>query len=236
MKNPHFNEGIVVWRDEYSGRYQPPSTTYSEQFELEWKLSLEDKSYYDAAGASIDDEDIEEILGDEISRLTDQIFRNRLTPEPEVIKLEETLNNLERRKAEVEEFESKKLQFLGQEAIFETKLNHTIETGRFVSDRELFELVNTFINEVDPDSKLKDNDENGISYCLTVRHKLEERIRAFIFSQRGGNRFGLAFIKKVNTTTREIPLTFSHEVALDLKLIEFITSTDELQCQGAIVT
>ena len=60
MNNPHFDENIVIWKDEYSGRYQPPPAGYSMQFELQWKLALEDKDYYNYPGASVDDKDIED--------------------------------------------------------------------------------------------------------------------------------------------------------------------------------
>lgn len=93
MKNPHFDEGLVIWRDEYSGHYQPPPTTYSEQFELEWKLSLEDKSYYNAAGASIDDDDIDDRIC-EWTRVhpRGQEYRDRMFKDPEGMVLDHSIN------------------------------------------------------------------------------------------------------------------------------------------------
>lgn len=41
MRNPHLDDGLVIWRDEFSGRYGPPAEGYSEQFDLQWKLHLE---------------------------------------------------------------------------------------------------------------------------------------------------------------------------------------------------
>lgn len=37
--NPHFDEGRVIWKDEYAGRYPP--VAYSEQFDDQWRLYLE---------------------------------------------------------------------------------------------------------------------------------------------------------------------------------------------------
>ncbi|MDD1777130.1 MAG: class I SAM-dependent methyltransferase [Candidatus Helarchaeota archaeon] len=54
--NPHFDLGLIAWKDEYSGRFQPPPTGYSEQFDLQWHLSLKDSRYGVAPGASADDE------------------------------------------------------------------------------------------------------------------------------------------------------------------------------------
>jgi SAM-dependent methyltransferase len=58
MKNPHFDDGLVVWQDAYSGCYQEPAAGYSDQFELQWRLCLDDQEYYQAPGASVDDEHI----------------------------------------------------------------------------------------------------------------------------------------------------------------------------------
>jgi SAM-dependent methyltransferase len=55
VRNPHFDDGLVVWSDEYSGRYAPPPTGYSEQFDLQWDLALQRSDYYDYPGASVED-------------------------------------------------------------------------------------------------------------------------------------------------------------------------------------
>ncbi len=54
IRNPHFDDGIIIWRDEYSGKYEPPPTGYSEQFDLQWKIALKDANYFNYAGASTD--------------------------------------------------------------------------------------------------------------------------------------------------------------------------------------
>ena len=58
-RNPHFDEGLLVWRDEYSGRYQSPPNGYAEQFDLQWRLYLDvAEGMARAADASVDDEAI----------------------------------------------------------------------------------------------------------------------------------------------------------------------------------
>jgi len=39
-RNPHHDDGRLIWRDHYSGLY--PAVNYSEQFDLQWRLALED--------------------------------------------------------------------------------------------------------------------------------------------------------------------------------------------------
>jgi nucleoside-diphosphate-sugar epimerase/SAM-dependent methyltransferase len=41
QNNPHFDDDRVIWRDAYSGLYQP--TDYSSQFDDQWRLYLENK-------------------------------------------------------------------------------------------------------------------------------------------------------------------------------------------------
>jgi SAM-dependent methyltransferase len=56
MRNPHFDDGLVVWRDEYSGRYSPPPTKYDNEFDLQWRIALEgNQEYYRHPGASLED-------------------------------------------------------------------------------------------------------------------------------------------------------------------------------------
>ena len=56
QKNPHFDEDRLVWRDEYSGKYEAPVDGYGEQFDLQWKLGLEGRpGYYDHPGASVEE-------------------------------------------------------------------------------------------------------------------------------------------------------------------------------------
>ena len=55
MRNPHFDDGRVVWSDEYSGLYEPPQ--YEEQFELQWNIALNgNPEYFDNPGASTEDD------------------------------------------------------------------------------------------------------------------------------------------------------------------------------------
>lgn len=53
--NPHFDEGRLEWSDDLSGRYAPPPRPYSEQFDLQWKLALENHpQYLRHPGADVD--------------------------------------------------------------------------------------------------------------------------------------------------------------------------------------
>ncbi len=56
VTNPHFDEVRVVWSDDYSGRYEPPPRPYSQRFDLQWKLALENyPDYSNHPGVGVDD-------------------------------------------------------------------------------------------------------------------------------------------------------------------------------------
>jgi len=56
QRNPHFDDGLLIWKDEYSGHYLPPAEGYADQFDLQWRLCLEDtEGFAGAADASVDD-------------------------------------------------------------------------------------------------------------------------------------------------------------------------------------
>jgi SAM-dependent methyltransferase len=53
-RNPDFDDGLVVWSDEYSGRYQP--ITYGQQFDDQWRFFLEGKrGFRDHTGVETSD-------------------------------------------------------------------------------------------------------------------------------------------------------------------------------------
>jgi SAM-dependent methyltransferase len=63
LKNPHFDDHRVVWKDEYSGIYKP--VDYSEQFDHEWRLFLENKTgFIKHTGVETDDKWINDRIFD----------------------------------------------------------------------------------------------------------------------------------------------------------------------------
>jgi len=54
MINPHFDHNRIIWKDEYCGLYQP--VDYSQQFDHEWRLFLENKTgFKQHTGVETDD-------------------------------------------------------------------------------------------------------------------------------------------------------------------------------------
>lgn len=166
--------------------------------------------------------DIEVILGEQIRELTNAVFSNRLTPEEEIQRAEEAVNVVLRQKQDLEEFEEQRMQFLGQEAILSTAVHNTIESGRFISSAEVQSLVSEYIRENFKLSRLGEKDSEDDTYTLIVNEDLAREIKAFIYEHKKGDRTALQFVEKL-IPGKEIPITFSHELAYQRKLLEFIT-------------
>ena len=59
VRNPHFDDGLILWKDEYSGRYGP--VAYEEQFDGQWRLFLEGvRGFHDHTGVETSDEYIDD--------------------------------------------------------------------------------------------------------------------------------------------------------------------------------
>lgn len=54
MRNPHFDDGRVIWKDKYSGLYEP--VPYDVQFDNQWQLFLENRpGFVNHTGVETDD-------------------------------------------------------------------------------------------------------------------------------------------------------------------------------------
>lgn len=63
MVNPHFDHHRVIWKDEYSGQYDP--VEYSSQFDAQWRLFLErQEGFTRHAGVETDDAWIDDRIFD----------------------------------------------------------------------------------------------------------------------------------------------------------------------------
>ena len=95
-RHPDFDDGIFLWDDSYSGRYQPVS--YAHQFDDQWRLFLEKrKGFHNHTGVETADEYIDDRIY-EITGVRDYMLRRRFGPlAPLVGKLTGRTERAERR-------------------------------------------------------------------------------------------------------------------------------------------
>jgi superfamily II DNA or RNA helicase len=164
--------------------------------------------------------DIEAILGDEIRALSQAVFSSHLTPQEQVEMTELAARNILRQKQELEEFDKQRLQFLGQEAIFNSTVNQTIESGRYISAPEVHALVQTYLEKQFPRPLLSPSDSED-TLLLHADYDLVTELKKFAEQRKSDITFQ-DFLSRF-TPGQEIPITFSSDLATERKLLEFIT-------------
>jgi hypothetical protein len=165
--------------------------------------------------------DLEAILGDEIRTISNQIFRTQLTPKQEERLADQAATNIIRRKQDMEEFEKDRMQFMGQDAIFADEVKSAIESGKFVSEKEIRALVETFIRQNFSHTRLEDNDDDP-TCALIPGTDFVKYMRDLIMRTRAADQSAQEFLRRL-TVGKLIPLTYSSEIAFDRKLVDFIT-------------
>jgi hypothetical protein len=163
--------------------------------------------------------DIEAILGEEVRDLSWRVYTQQLTERQERELAEQAALNILRRKQEMEEFEEKRLQFMGQEAIFSQLVHETIDSGAFVSEAEIASLVRTFVETGFKSSRLVPDEENDGSYALELGDDLAFHLRKLL--QKTSDLSPQEYLK-VYHAGRTIPLTFSSQLAFERKLLQFV--------------
>lgn len=87
MRNPHFDDDRILWKDEYSGKYGP--VPYEEQFDHQWRLFLDGaRGFVDHTGVETKDEYIDDRIY-EITGVRDYMLRKQYGKKADQI-LEET--------------------------------------------------------------------------------------------------------------------------------------------------
>lgn len=167
--------------------------------------------------------DLEAILGQEIQKIQRIVFSQELTKEEEEQVAENASQAIIRAKHEMEEFEKNKLQFMGQDAIFQERIEEKLKSGRFISQNEIRALVEKYTREVYKDKILQDNDDNGDTYALNVKPDLIEYYKKFMIrKKRSTSPVYQNFLRKLQYGNRTVPLTFSDQIASSRRPLEFI--------------
>ena len=177
---------------------------------------------------------LEPILGDIVRELSKEILSNELTPEQEEKKTDEFLMMLENRRLETEEFEEHRYELMGQDTIFSQQIEDNIDSGRFVSAKEIRALVSSYISNTCPKTSLQEVDLALDNWALSPDHSLVDNLRSLVNSktirpEREDWRF-LGLIQNrltpggrlFSTGSRGIPITFSSDLAMQRPLLEFI--------------
>lgn len=176
--------------------------------------------------------DLEAILGQEIRKLSLEVFRAQLTPEQEIEEAEKAAQRIVALQQAREELERQQDELVGQGAILDAAVEDAVEGGHVVYPQEVESLVRTFLHAaVDPAPSF-DRDDDEACWLLRINHSLRDVLLPYTnndkdarsargIRDRGGSteRF-----KKAVADAAAIPVTFDADLARRRPLLEFITS------------
>lgn len=121
--------------------------------------------------------DLEVILGDEIYELQKEIFQSNLTAEAQEQRAEVMARSIEFKRKEAEEFQKEQDRFMGQDIIFEQQFEEIQSGGKFISEAEIRALVEEFIKEACPESRVTRSPRNDHVFNLRAGRDLQSKIR-----------------------------------------------------------
>lgn len=167
--------------------------------------------------------DLEDILGEEIRNLTQEVIQKNLTPEEQVEVAEQAAERIIKRRNAIEEVDARKDELLGQDAILGQLVETTISSGRIIHAEEVRALVKTFLTEQFPRVDfLRDSEEP------TWELKISPELSAHLFEFRQRNRTtAFQASERWNSamgSNRSIALTFQNEIAMQRPLLELVTT------------
>lgn len=102
---------------------------------------------------------MEEILGEEVRRLTSDLLSHRLTPEDELRRIEQTAVAIENLRITQEELDSRATQLLGHGDFIQNKAKAAFDLGRYICGDDLYYYIKDYLETKFPGTRLVVSDE-----------------------------------------------------------------------------
>ncbi len=102
---------------------------------------------------------MEEILGEEVRRLTSDLLSHRLTPEDELRRIEQTAVAIENLRITQEELDSRATQLLGHGDFIQNKAKAAFDLGRYICGDDLYHYIKDYLETKFPGTRLVVSDE-----------------------------------------------------------------------------
>ena len=165
--------------------------------------------------------DLEVILGDEIYDIQREVFRSKLTPAEQEKRTETMLVSIEFNLKENEEFQEEQARFMGQDIIFQQQFEEMQSGGKFISEAEIRALVEEFLKEACPESRLTPNPRNAHIFELRAGQDLRLKVQSGNLSAKVPPSIMAPLSEKMRRT-RGFPVTFDGELGLQSPLLELL--------------
>ena len=124
--------------------------------------------------------DLEAVIGEEVARLTEDLFKRELTPEEEERRIEQTHQVLARRLKAEDELEESGQNLLGFSDYIRDRINRNRQLGRFVTPEELQSFLEDFFRRHYQGCRLSWNDPGEKMFRLDLTAEAHERLLGFL--------------------------------------------------------
>ncbi len=167
--------------------------------------------------------DLEDILGDEIQKLTFELLSKDLTPEEEDSRIESAANVIISKKLDAEQLEQES-SILTNDEYFREELNAILSEKRYITKEELLIYLNEFLKKKFPNCVLRDTADTKIKRMYISDNFENELIQFNSHSNTALNDFR-DFISKLRLSTdKEILVTLDSELAFENRALVFLNS------------
>ena len=179
--------------------------------------------------------DLESILGDEIEKLTRELLRPDRTPEEEAEVINQTADNILRRRLENEQFEEDSKALLGQDDIFTEQLNRLDREGRYIGPEEIRNFVEVGLRQHFPAVKVTDETDGTAIIHLPSDGEGVRQLMVNYLNQSDGrhNRRAWRGVDRAKGGS-DWRVTFKPDVATRHRELDFVTLQHPLV--GALLT
>ena len=172
--------------------------------------------------------ELEPIMGDIVKTLSQEAVTNRLSPEEEAELLERSLDTLEHRKRDLQEFEDNRYELIGQDKLFTQEIDANIESGRYVAPNEIKALCFSYLADSHPQCCFQLVEEATENWFFVPSKEFESGLRLFLSKRRfGSGGSDWEFLRRVEGIFKQggprgVPVTFDSEVAHARRPLEFV--------------
>jgi len=167
---------------------------------------------------------LEEILGDVIQRLEQEVLSKKLTPTEEAERVEQVALAVEKKVREIEALESDAARFVGTDAYFEQEVDSIRERRRYVTGPQLRRFVEDFLLTRTPRSRLEYDESRQIGRLMP-----DQLLKTFIRDRRKSHEL----TDYLAAGDQGVELTFDSETAFRHPQVDFVNVLHPLV--GAIV-
>jgi len=168
--------------------------------------------------------DLESILGDEISKMTEDLLSQNLSPAEEESRITQAADVIIAKKLEAKELEKQSAGLLTYDEFFKQELDAILKEKRYITENELLIYLNEFLKANYIDCQIRSSEEKFV-FQMYVSPELEQKIQFSLQQQSSIDEQYFEFTRQIKKfDNRIIFLTFNAELAFNKRELIYINN------------